>query len=55
MKTTVKTNGEYAVEFNGSSTWFLNDKNGDCYGYYDTERKAVNAYNRTCKSAGVEA
>lgn len=53
--TTVKSNGIYAVEFNGRQTWLLIDNHGDCYGYYSTERKAINAYNRTCKAANIAA
>ena len=53
--TTIKTNGTFKVEHNGNATWFLTDCHGDCYGYFNTKRKALNAYNRTCKAANIAA
>lgn len=52
METIKKTNG-YEITFNGSKTYFLNDDNGDCLGYFDTERKANNALKRVLKDAGI--
>jgi hypothetical protein len=39
----------YHIRFNGSSTWMIIDEHGDCFGYYNTERKAQNAMNRIGK------
>jgi hypothetical protein len=51
--TTVAQNKEFKVNFNGNKTWFLVDMHGDCYGYFPTERKAVNAFNFHSKAAGI--
>ena len=53
--TKIKTNGTFTVEYNGKSTWLLFDLHGDCYGYFSSERTAINAYNRTCKAANIAA
>jgi hypothetical protein len=31
------------VTLNGKDTYFITNIHGDCYGYYDTDRKAQNA------------
>ncbi|MCK4891532.1 MAG: hypothetical protein KAS78_02575 [Candidatus Pacebacteria bacterium] len=52
--TIIKQIHGYKVEFNGSQTYFLSDSTGSCYGSYPTERKAINALNRTLKAAGLK-
>jgi len=52
--TTIIANTEYKVTFNGSATYFLEDKNGDCYKTFSTERKAVNYFNKVSLMAGVK-
>jgi hypothetical protein len=42
------TNGDYSIEFNGSKTWFVNI-NETCVKYFDSERKAMNYFNRLLK------
>ena len=51
--TIIKTNGEFKIEFNGSKTWMLVGSNDYCWGCFDTERKAINAYNRACKRRNI--
>lgn len=38
--------GGYEIIFNGASTWMIVDNYGDCCGYFDTERKAINKMGR---------
>lgn len=52
MKTLTTKNG-LAIEFNGRNTYFLSEENGDCIGYFNTERKALNAMNKTLKLRGL--
>jgi hypothetical protein len=47
MKAIIK-NGDYSIEFNGSRTWFVNI-NETCVKYFDTEKKAINYFNRLLK------
>lgn len=44
--------GDYTIKLSGKDTYLLIDDHGDCYGYYDTLRKATNALNKTAKLAG---
>lgn len=50
---TVTQNNGLKVEFNGKKTYFVTDSNGDCWGYFDTERKAKNAMKRILKEQGL--
>lgn len=36
----------YEIKLSGESTFLIIDELGDCVGYYDTERKARNAFNK---------
>ena len=47
------TQNGLTIEFNGSKTYFLNEENGDCIGYFDTERKAINKMNKILKLRGL--
>jgi len=47
MKTIKASNG-FSVTFNGKNTYFV-DNGCECIGYYETERKAINAMNRAIK------
>lgn len=51
MTTITEQNG-FTIQFNGKATYFLSNE-FDCIGYYDTERKALNALKRTLKYAGI--
>lgn len=44
--TIIAAKGHYTVQFNGRDTWFIIDIHGDCDGYFNTERKAMNALRR---------
>ena len=44
---------EFFIQFNGSSTYFITDSNGECWGSFSTERKARNSYNRILKAQGI--
>lgn len=51
--TTIEQNSAFHIAYNGSNTWHVIDSNGDSWGYFDTERKARNAFKRFSKSCGV--
>lgn len=44
--TTVATNKDFHVEFNGSETFFVVDNNGDCWKRYKTQAGAVRYMNK---------
>jgi hypothetical protein len=52
--TTVTTQANFKIQFNGSTTYFVVDKNGDCWGRTDTERKAKNILRKILKDSGIE-
>lgn len=52
MTTIAKQNG-FKIEFNGSSTYFITDENGDVWGRKDTERKAKNLFKKVLQTQGV--
>ena len=47
--TTIAAKGHYKVQFNGRDTWIIVDTHGCCDGYFNTERKAMNALARFTK------
>lgn len=51
--TTLEKKHGYTLEFNGSTTYFINDSTGTCVGRKDTERKARNTFNRILSNAGL--
>ena len=52
MKTVIE-NKEFKVVFNGSATYMIIDNNNDCWKTTDTERKALNYFNRVSKQCGI--
>ena len=51
--TIIAQNSEFKVEFNGGSTYMIVDNQGTCWMVKDTERKALNYFNKVSKSHGV--
>lgn len=51
--TIIAQNTEFKVEFNGSATYMIVDNNGDCWKATDTERKALNYFNKVSIQCGV--
>jgi len=51
--TTVISNKEYKVTFNGSKTYFVEDNNGTCYKYFSTEKAAVKFFTKLSYQAGL--
>ncbi len=43
---TIKTNGDYKIEFNGKSTYMVTNQFGDVLCRMDTLRKAENKLNK---------
>jgi hypothetical protein len=52
--TTLTAQANFKIKFNGSSTYFVVDKNGDCWGRANTERKAKNILRKILKDSGIE-
>lgn len=53
MKTLIEKAG-YKVEYNGSKSWFVCDETGDCLFSTNSERKAINRFNKILNDAGVQ-
>jgi hypothetical protein len=52
--TTLTAQANFKIKFNGSSTYFVVDTNGDCWGRANTERKAKNILRKILKDSGIE-
>lgn len=50
---TLKYNNQYKITFNGSSTYYFEDHNGNCYKIFGTLRKAVNHFNKVSSLTGA--
>lgn len=44
--TTIATKGDFKVEFNGSSTYFITDNFGTVWNRESTERKIINKFKK---------
>ena len=51
---TVLQNDTFIIEFNGSNTWLVSYIDGDCIGYFPTERRALNCFNKSSDLAGAK-
>ncbi len=51
--TTITSNKNFKVEFNGSATYFVTDNTGQCWKTFSTERKALNFFNKVSDLCGV--
>lgn len=52
--TTIISNSELKVTFNGSETYFVEDKNGTCFKYYKSEKAAIAYFNRLSYQMGIK-
>ena len=52
--TTLTAQANFKIQFNGSSTYFIVDTNGDCWGRTNTERKAKNILRKILTDSGIE-
>lgn len=52
MKTII-VNTKLVVEFNGSTTYFVNSISGHAYKYFNTEKKAINYFNKLSAQMGA--
>lgn len=49
----VKTEKGFKIEFNGKTTYFVTDNNGDVWVRVDTLKKAENRLNKILKQSGL--